>query len=327
MLKKILLLLGAGASYGAGYQDNEKIPIGYKLFLELIKEFPNTWGRIPKDLYDMYKNNYENANYYYIFKYLRESGETHLPIQLLKDVGELFIRYQILSPQHQYYKMIENNYQLFSKNQIIIYTTNYDMLLELALLKNNLEFTYSSNHNEDCIQIIKLHGSCNFFAQWEKPGKIYIGMNENGVRGHIEGPINYSGDIFTKYESQLKQFKYSIDFFNYFKEIYKLDKSFPIMDLYIPKKVSYIGNKQLISMKESFNYNLLDCDNLFIIGINPNINDKYIWENIPKYKGNIIFIGNDEKINDYIKKYELKNIIPINYHYIKDYCEIFNYIK
>jgi hypothetical protein len=61
MPKKLTVLFGAGASYGCGYSDiSKRPPLGYQLFDELVKEYPNSWGKyVPADLKEIFRSDFE----------------------------------------------------------------------------------------------------------------------------------------------------------------------------------------------------------------------------------------------------------------------------
>jgi len=56
-----LILVGAGASYGAGNVDPHQPPLGKDLFDKLKSEMPDPWGDLPGDIQCALEKDFENG--------------------------------------------------------------------------------------------------------------------------------------------------------------------------------------------------------------------------------------------------------------------------
>jgi len=265
---KVSILFGAGASTGCGGIINPP-PVGKHLFKRLAKDFPETWGRVPKKYTKLFKNFEEGMGALY--------DDDKDIFYLLKDMTVFFSRFLIKNPRENLYcKVVARYYKQLISQKIIFSTINYDCLLEYAIESISQSYTISYVGNNPGIRILKIHGSCNFIC----PGVV-----GDGKWKHTGGKINTP-----------------LEFIHPSKVEDRMDNS-PVpaaMSLYVKSKEKIIAPGLIDQMIEEFQNEILESGVIIIIGVYPNIEDTHIWKNLASTDGSLYMVGNKKACKDWL---------------------------
>jgi hypothetical protein len=230
---KILLVFGAGASKDAGVCEVDIPPLGNTLLDELQTSYPETWGMIDEKYFrgiDRFEEGLEN--------YLREHDERIFP--LIKDLARYFSKFYIKYGNNKYIQFVEHFKKEIVEGKFFFYSINYEILFDLALVYNNIDFNYNPYDYSDITKLIKIHGSCNFITTLKMQVKGNITMPHSiDEDGHIKfGVINGIWEVVPNPE---------ID------ELLKDKHKFPMMALYTKTKNTLFNKDQMLKMRERYN--------------------------------------------------------------------------
>jgi len=185
--KTISFLLGSGFSIKAGLPNSESLNSVFIKFS--IKDFDNLFDginisfnkeeiRILGNLLDAFALKHSDFNYeefydYFYFERLNNFNRIDLLINLLvyRKLKENEVKL------NDYLIFLTTIKEISNKNKVDIFTLNHDILLEEILLIKNVEFhdgfslindvpVFDNNFNSK-INIVKLHGSINWFYYYE----------------------------------------------------------------------------------------------------------------------------------------------------------------
>jgi len=264
---KIVILFGAGASYGAGGIVKPP-PLGSNLFEELTNEFPDSWGFIPEEYAMLFSDDFEEGmgSYYDYTKNL--AG-------ILKDMSIYFSKFKIDDPKNNlYWKFGRHYHTALEQGNITLATINYECLIELGIspLLNNINYWGES----DGIRLMKIHGSCNFIKTGIK-GEGTLIMN-----GVIHGPLG-----------KVRPF-----------EVPRIMANSPLpaaMSLYARNKDLLISPSIILGILDDFQKAVEECDHVIAIGIRPNVYDAHIWDYLKKMNGMLHLVGNEQDCLEWLE--------------------------
>jgi hypothetical protein len=271
MSVKVVILFGAGASNGAGGMFRPP-PLGNQLFEDLSTEFPDTWGKLPKELSHFFEQHFEDG----MDELLRQVGTIDNLRNLLIDMTLFFGKFRIDNHfENLYWHLIGIYKDAIESNQIVLATINYDCLIEIAALQFNPTTTYWGENKG--IKLLKIHGSSNFF----KSG-IQIAGGNFIMRDKILGPI------------------FVVDPFLIEVEMKKVN--FPsAMSLYTKKKDILVGPEQIIEIQAEFQKDIGVADLVIVVGIRPNPSDEHIWSHLRDTNAKIVLIGNESECKEWLQ--------------------------
>src|ERR1035437_10709658 len=264
---KNIFLFGSGASHGAGGL-NYPIPLGTHLYLDLKNHFPNTWGKLPENISSKFEKNFEEGMEIIWEKYSNNIGI------LMQDMAIFFSKIIILNPNENLYVSLIKELkekELLSEN--VFSTLNYDCLLELATIPNQIAIAYSLPFGEvkDSLLVWKLHGSCNFIL--------------DGIVAR-RGTSYMSGAFFNG--NGLKSIQ-----INEVEQYCRGDNAlYPAMSIFMKDKPNQIGKPHIEAMQNKWKEWVLNAEKIFLIGVNPYMKDSHIWDSLSETKSKIYFCGN-----------------------------------
>lgn len=264
--RRIILLIGAGASYGAGSILPERPPLGVQLFDELVRLFPNSWAQIPDDLQMIFKSNFENG-----MKIIWENYSTNVA-NLMLDMSEYFIQFRPVNNSSLYCKLA--SFLRFQENleSITFVSLNYDIILELSLVNNGFNINYfpTNKPNEKEISVLKIHGSSNFIAT-DVAGSKDISYGSGAT---FNGGIKASLDINEILENNLVKSGIA-----------------PVMSLYMEGKPINVSPNALKEIQKIYNFKASQSDIAFVIGVKPLKHDDHIWKPLINSICKIYYVG------------------------------------
>jgi len=280
MNAKVVVLFGAGASYGSGGLLNPP-PLGNRLFSELINKFPASWGIIDKSYRQGFEQRFENGMEQY-YAHIKASASNAL-LPLLKDMARYFSIFGIDNMQKNLYWRLLNRYskRLLSQ-EMILATINYDCLLEFAALSAGFN-TFSYMGSSPGIKLLKLHGSCNFLVPMKN---VNVGGNMIFIDGEVNydiNPVPISPSLANDVDSQLQN-----------------KTTLPGIVMYAKNKRLFFAAHQMRLILQEFQNVVQNASLIIIVGVKPNPADAHIWNPLINAGGQIAFIGNKRSCKQWL---------------------------
>jgi hypothetical protein len=279
---KNIFLFGAGASHGCKGLNNEA-PLGWQLYDKLKRQFPLSWGQLPKQLDEVFENdpNFENG----MGKIWENNTVDMLPLknQLLQEMGIYFSGFDIVDkPTNLYVQLIKQCVDKNCLDKTLFSTINYDCLLETAFQKIGFGFDNYEISEYERLKVIKLHGSCNFALP-----QVFVGKNAFLGSGAILG----KGPAFKV--KCLHPSQVSSCFNNNVTSLY------PVMSIYAKYKPIQFVPDIINGLQKFWQEQIRQAESVFIIGISPNMDDRHIWDYISQTEAKIFYCGGKETFENW----------------------------
>lgn len=272
-------LFGAGASYGSIDCYPTVPPLGKDLFSELEK-LEGVAASLSEERRNLFKARFETA-----MAELYEN-DSRTASALLREMCSYFSWFQP-GRNNLYSKII---YELVKKNcKFRIATTNYDLLLEWAIENVGFKFTYPTSDAPDKIQILKIHGSCNFVPDVPSH-EMWQSCTFEGKGTHIQAPLA------ALTPAEVRQFC-------------KINDSIsPAIAMYTVGKEIKICPDQIKTMQQIWKNRTRAAKVNFVIGLAVEENDHHIWDTLARSQGELVYIGLEQDIKSWAKKRKKQNV-------------------
>jgi hypothetical protein len=277
---KKVLFIGAGASTGS--RNENPPPLGACLLPFLRKKIPiflNSMGSAPyrtrlkeaQQIIDNYPNENNFEKLLSLLKRVQREA-LHRAIQIsFSDLLNLDIGFK---KKPDLYDILLKKINI-NKDEWIVISLNYDILLEDALYRQNVEFHYSKvpfsidNNNFSGIPIFKPHGSINFFAQADM--RFSFG-NTPPNRGRSSNLYkNYNGEFCVEHPLVYAGKNGALNVgMNAAKTIVK-----PIIANFTDRKESDFNDSTLYHIRKECLESAKLCQELLIIGVCPILDKKH----------------------------------------------------
>ncbi len=283
-----LFLIGAGASYGSGNCYPKNPPLGEKFFEE-FKANGGIASTVEPELQRLFSEDFEKA----MDRFFEERNAD--VTQFLREMAEYFCQFEPLDNNH-YCELLE--ILGGDRKKATFVTTNYDLLIELAVIKQNLLVSYSGLPvPKGNIPIIKIHGSCNFLPD----------MGSMSIRGlRIDISASKNGSIL---ETGIKIARSKAEILSFCK---KEDSIGPALAMYSPDKrvlycKSFIEQQQKAWMNE-----VKKAKKIYVIGLKVHPVDEHIWGVLAKSKVPLYYVGGEpDDIHNWAKENNRKQVYHI----------------
>jgi hypothetical protein len=278
---KVLLLFGAGASYGARGISPRAPPLGPDLFDRLRKTFPNTWGKVSGEVADIFKKSPEKG-----MEALDDDAYCHRSelVWLIRDMAVYFSRFNVKNiSTNLYCRFVQTYKDRILGGDILLSTLNYECLIEYALGVYGITPTYIGNVPASAARVLKVHGSCNFIPQ-------------NFLLGQGEGlTFNWT------WKSAINT---SIKFVHPNAVGQELDKTgIPsAMSMYTERKQSPICPLTLARLRSDFIKYCEAAKIVITVGVRPNPDDSHIWNVIADSSAIVFIVADKISSDDWIAK-------------------------
>lgn len=276
---KNLFLFGAGASYGSGHIIPEQPPLLNTLFSELIRCYPKSWGKLPKELSDVFNQDFELGT-----AKIWDNYSTILP-PLIQQMALYFVQFRPANvKENGYFKLLRFLMEREKVSSTILFTLNYEAVLDLCAHALNLRIDPENKTEDDkTIKIIKLHGACNII-----PVGIKVSRSVKFTKGVLFG----TG---AKYLFNL----------NEVVEFCLGDNGLPpVMALIMKEKPVQVSQFILNRYKKIWHDILKEKNKIFVIGVNPNNEDKHLWNPLMTTPSKIYYVGGDwDRIGELQQKF------------------------
>lgn len=265
-MHRVVILFGAGASYGAGGIVPEAPPLGTALYDALVVSYPNSWGALPPDT----RIAFSREGFELGMKLVFEQYGGAIP-QLMREMAVYFIQFRSHAKQSLYSRLIRNLISADVLKQIAFATLNYECILEFALLEEGLIPSYfPENSEESGPPVWKLHGSCNMFAQ--------------GIQAS-QGVTYGTGVV---WEGGAQAF---FDSNRVIEHCLVETGLAPIMSLYMEGKPINVSPGVITQIQTAWRASVQSASAVFVIGVRPVLRDAHIWEPLAASIGTLYFVG------------------------------------
>jgi len=279
---KNLILVGAGASYGAGEVRPTNPPLGNDLFTQLESDFPKSWGSLPDHIREDFLNNFEDG-----MLALSEFDSTlHAP--LYQAMGAYFAQFSLGENNH-YTTLINGLHNSITNGNTAFASLNYDCLLEEAISAAGIDINPTPENLGNPGTVIKPHGSCNFLP---------ASVQASGI-SFTEG-VSFDAGVRCVSKDDIIEYHHG-------------DKAlYPAMALYRPDKQTQISPSAIHRFQEMYRKALSEANTIGIIGAGFHPQDDHIWEPLASSDAAIYYVGErcdfeglqaerrDAEVNQYI---------------------------
>lgn len=173
----VVIIIGAGASFGSGDCLPQCPPLGSQLFAAMRLR-GGVASRITGDLADLFQRDFEAGMAE--FRATRDIDTT----AFLREMADYLVDFRT-GPRNLLHDLVRTIRD--SQVPTVLVTTNYDLLLEQAITEAGLLVAYHSPPvPERNISLLKIHGSCHFLPA--VPG-VLRGVEFRNCGVNVEAPI------------------------------------------------------------------------------------------------------------------------------------------
>jgi hypothetical protein len=275
----IVILFGAGASYGAGHVCPEAPPLGEKLYNALATQFPNEWG--PGSQLGKWADNFHHD-------FERTMSDEVLPrlpsLSLLewhRPVATFFARYRLEgNGRDMYSRLLAELKTNGLLERLTLGSLNYDCLLEQAMVELGLATDYmlEDTHPAASISLAKIHGSSNFVTEDLFSWSPYL----TNAGSSTESPFTVLPVHGLEDALQRKFSTYQPAFF-------------PVLGMYSQHKPSIVAPVKLSRLRNILGQRIIRAKALVLIGLRPTDHDPHLWEPVAKSRASKIgYIGSTD---------------------------------
>lgn len=274
-MKDIVFLFGAGASYGAGAILPESPPLGPQLYEALAISYPGSWGSLPGEVRETFKQDFESG-----MQLIYDQYELAIPA-LMREMAVYFIQFRPYERSSLYCRLVSDLYSCGLLERVLFSTLNYECVLEYSLAGQGHDIAYFDEGAVQDVPVWKLHGSCNMFLK----GIMGMGITY-GQQASIDGPA----EAFLDQESVIKRCLVENDLA-------------PIMCLYMKGKPINISPSIIKQVREEWTRMVEKAKAVVCIGVRPLPEDEHIWQPLSAIQAPIYFIGDKEALESWRNSY------------------------
>ena len=279
----MVVLFGAGASFGGGDTSPKSPPLGKDLFEVLQRLYPPTWGQIPSELAGTFRANFEEGMGVVIEKHGFAIGP------LMQDVAKFFSIFSVGSGTNLYVRFIRKAREQGYLGNLLLSTLNYECILETALSLAGLSISYFGELPNDSgtAGVWKLHGSCNFRLKELQASR--------GIRYSGTG-ISFGGGIDPLQPAEVQSY-YSGN-----------TALYPAMALFATGKPISIAPAPIKDAQAKWGELVKRASLVAVIGVNPNPDDSHLWTPLAETDAELVYIGGPDNFQAWKGQYrESKN--------------------
>lgn len=264
-----LFLFGAGASYGSGPCIPGPPPLGSQLFaaLQAAGGVANTVGA---ELAETFVVDFEAG----MDRFWKEHNT--LTTELLRDMARFFAPFEPL-PGNCYSELVK--VLGGTRKKAVMVTTNYDLLIEHAIVKAELLVTYGGlPAPERNIPVVKIHGSCNFLPDLRPLQITGIGFDLSQSDG---------GSVMDANVVPAHSAREIIDFCN------REDSIAPALAMYSPTKRVLYCRRFIEAQRKTWLQALKEVSRIYVIGLRVHTVDEHIWAPLAKAGARLHYVGRE----------------------------------
>lgn len=280
--RDIIILFGAGASYGAGGIIPEQPPLGDKLFSILAHQYPGSWGALPNPI----KAAFSEHGFEIGMQKVHDNCGTSIP-SLMREMALYFIQFRPHLNSSLYCKLIEDLNRIHVLQRTLFSTLNYECSLEFSVINHGFPLDYFDDQDSSAVPVWKLHGSCNMYSLGLQvgPGIAY------GTGIAFEGGIKASLDTNEVVHHYLAETGLA-----------------PVMCLYMAGKPLSISPSGIREVQRRWSERVSTAQLIVCIGIRPVIDDEHIWNPLATSKAPLFYIGDETSFMEWQTNFARSNV-------------------
>lgn len=268
---KVVLLFGAGASYGSGCMKCTP-PLATGLFTSLQQSCAETWGKIDQKYKAKFSPNFEEGMEWL---YSKDGQEKYNLNNLLRDLAIYFDSFKIDNYNPNLYSKLINKFKKeIIGRKIVMATLNYECLLEYAFFSNGINsISYQGN---DHPPILKLHGSCNFIPEGFKGSTEGFTLNLEQATIHTNIKFCKPGTV----SNELRNVPI-----------------IPAMSLFKSDKRDIVAPGFIARIREQYQQLVSSASVVITMGVRPNPDDQHVWDVLKSVPKLYLVGGKDDSEN------------------------------
>ncbi|MEO8361998.1 MAG: hypothetical protein ABI672_18345 [Vicinamibacteria bacterium] len=276
---KVLILFGAGASYGALGIAPSAPPLGPRLFESLCQMFPATWAKVSGRVAEIFmEGNPENG-----MAALNDEASGYRSVLrfLIRDMAVYFSRFEVQDASANLYcRLVLRFKEQILNGDVVLSTLNYECLIEHAMETHGIVPTYLGEVASGSARILKVHGSCNFIPQ-----------------GFLAGGTGLAFDW--SYENTIST---TLKFVHRTAVRAELEKTgIPsAMSMYTENKPNPIGPLALKRLRDDFAGYCKSAGAIVAVGARPYAPDTHIWQPIADSRATISLVADRASCDEWI---------------------------
>jgi hypothetical protein len=286
--RDIVILFGAGASYGAGHVLPHPPPLGPNLYDALAAQYPKEWGsesHIGKMWAAQLRDDFERTMYEEVLP--RVSSLSLL--EWHRRIAEFFAICRLDGGRRDMYSVLLSGLRTRGLlERVTLGSLNYDCLLEQAMLGFRLIVDYMLDDfaSQESVPLAKIHGSANFITTDLFSKRAYItNANASSIECaftalHVQNLERQLRERFSTYEPAF----------------------FPVLGLYSPDKPSIVAPAKLQNLRNILAERIKRAMAVVLIGVRPNPRDPHLWEPVAQSQASTIaYVGGEEEYQNLMK--------------------------
>lgn len=254
-----IVLFGAGASFGSVAAEPYTPPLGPDLFGKL-EERGGKALNLPEEIRSIFKDDFEKGMQAYGLH------ANHNTMQFQRELAGYLAEFKP-SDGNVYGTFLDE----FGVNGIVYVSLNYDLLFELSAGQRNINVNYSAQKNQGMVNLLKIHGSSNFWP--DMPVGQLDGLTISNCKVDVEAPIRPLSQASTLHRCRTE--KGLAPAIAHYAE----GKAVKVSPGYV--------NRQLDEWKEC----ATKAKKIAIIGVKVHEVDDHIWDVIGQSKSKVWYVG------------------------------------
>lgn len=259
----VLVLLGAGASFGSEPKGGNKTPpLGDNLFAELCK-LGGVASKVPANIKRVFEQGFEVGMAEYYRKHNVKLHAFHRELSL-------FLSEYFPSPNSYYVSLLK----LLRGRNVIFSSLNYDMMLEESALAIGSGYNYGIERVYGSIRILKPHGSINFWP--DLPHQMFLNCEFEDNVDDINYPVRPIDRNAAKYRSAV-------------------DTSLsPAISMYAKGKRVSVCPEFVSNQQEMFSTACFRASKIIVIGVRVVSEDTHIWGPLLSSAAQLTYFGSEK---------------------------------
>lgn len=291
----VVVLLGAGASFGSVGVKPYSPPLGNGLFNDLV-ERGGVASTLPQYIKQLFEANFEVG----MAEYFKYSNGNIMTFQ--RELAHYLASFE--PTDSNIYLNIINE---LSCQRVVYSSLNYDLLFELSAAKLGLFTTYSSEYHQGGVRLLKIHGSSNFWPD------IPTGMLKN---------CNFYNSGIADIQAPIRPLN-QIDTINKCKQE---DSVAPAIAMFAEGKAVRISPDYVQNQYEMWKEQVNKSSNIFVVGVRVHEIDKHIWSILGNSKAKVTYFGFDNDRAEF-SQWKMNNNKKNAYFYNSDFEKSVQIIK
>lgn len=259
----VLVLLGAGASFGSIGAIPYPPPLGNNLFSELLK-IKGVAATIPDRIKKIFKENFEEG----MAEYTKLKDGNVMSFQ--RELAEYLASFQP-TRDSVYLDLIKE----LGCKRVIYSSLNYDLLFEISAANLNLFTNHSSEYQQGGVRLLKIHGSSNFWPNI--PTRMITNCTSCGKENA------------TFLDAQIKPLNQRDTLLKCRME----DSIAPAMSIFAVGKHVNISPAYVDNQYEMWKQQVIKSSKIFVVGVRVHEVDEHIWSLLGSAKGSVTYFGFD----------------------------------